>query len=103
MKTREQIIHSLCITTRHDYGLLRDEEDLPFLAGMTKTEQQALYRKMAQLYDNNIADFVKGYERYAKVRTLNVFEFAELYSNNIKGVGAFDDLLDNWVTQNENT
>jgi hypothetical protein len=42
-RTREQIIHSMCGTWRHDYGLI-DEQ--------SKT---LLFRSMAQIFDNDIA------------------------------------------------
>ncbi len=50
MKTREQIITSMCFTFRHDYGL---EKDLgngfvsELSAGMTKQEREALWNQMA--------------------------------------------------------
>ena len=40
---REQIIHSMCMTYRHDYGLLSAEE------------RAALHRTMSQIFDNDIA------------------------------------------------
>ena len=43
MKTREDIITSMCYTMRHDYGLL-DEQN-----------RNAIYRQAAQLFDNDIA------------------------------------------------
>lgn len=55
MKTREEIIHSMCLTYRHDYGLDRHPDDPPWVAGMTKSEREGLFRTMAQIYDNVIA------------------------------------------------
>ena len=43
MKTRENIITSMCYTMRHDYGLL-DEQN-----------RNAMYRQAAQLFDNDVA------------------------------------------------
>jgi hypothetical protein len=43
MKTREDIITSMCYTMRHDYGLL-DEQN-----------RNAIYRQAAQLFDNDVA------------------------------------------------
>lgn len=54
MKTREQIITSMCITYRHDYGLDRHPDDAAFVAGMTGSERKALWNQMAQIFDNNI-------------------------------------------------
>jgi hypothetical protein len=62
MKTKEQIITSMCYTMRHDYGL---EKDLgndfidKFVAGMTQSEQEALWRQMSQLFDNDIAPYME--------------------------------------------
>lgn len=58
MKTREEIITSMCYTYRHDYGL---EKDLgngfisELSAGMTQLERELLWRQMAQIFDNDIA------------------------------------------------
>lgn len=35
-----------------------------------------------------------GYDRYEYIRTLNVTQFKELYEANIRGDGAFDELVD---------
>lgn len=59
MKTREEIITSMCYTCRHDYGLLKEEDPggytFPGIAGMTREEQQSLWQQMAQIFDNDIA------------------------------------------------
>jgi hypothetical protein len=57
MKTREQIITSMCYTWRHDYGLKKQEHDGPgefISAGLTDQERNLLWRQMAQLFDNDI-------------------------------------------------
>ena len=54
MKTREQIITSMCPTVRHDYGLDKHPDDAPFVSGMTGSERKALWNQMAQIFDNNI-------------------------------------------------
>ena len=56
MKTREQIIESMCYTYRHDFGLNRTESDLGFISsGMTDDERRLLRAVMAQIFDNDIA------------------------------------------------
>lgn len=63
MKTREEIITSMCYTTRHDYGLVKDPDynhnvsDLidTISAGMYQLERKQLWTQMAQLFDNDIA------------------------------------------------
>ena len=58
MKTREQIITDMCYTWRHDYGLDKSMgtgfADI-VSSGMTKSEREALWSQMAQIYDNCIA------------------------------------------------
>ncbi len=54
-KNREQIIHEMCLTYRHDYGLDKDPTDPPWCAGMTPDERAGLYRTMSQIFDSNIA------------------------------------------------
>lgn len=53
MKTRKEIITSMCYTWRHDFGLDK-QDDSPLTAGMTEEERQYLWDKMAQIYDNDI-------------------------------------------------
>jgi hypothetical protein len=65
MKTREQLITSMCYTWRHDYGIVKDpaHKDRPGMtdfidtisAGMYQQERESLYRQMAQIFDNDIA------------------------------------------------
>ena len=53
MKTREQIITSMCVTWRHDYWLEKSESGLG--SGTTQDERNALWGRMAQIFDNDIA------------------------------------------------
>lgn len=58
MKTREEIITSMCYTMRHDYGLEKDFGNgfiKELSSGMTKEERESLWRQMAQIFDNDIA------------------------------------------------
>lgn len=58
MKTREEIITSMCYTFRHDYGLTKNPDPggytFPGSSGMTETERKALWMTMAQIFDNDI-------------------------------------------------
>lgn len=61
-KTREQIITAMCYTQRHDYGLDRELNNgfvSELSAGMTKQQRESLWAEMAQLFDNNIAPYMK--------------------------------------------
>lgn len=55
--TREQIIHNMCLTFRHDYGMIISEDEAMYSlsAGMTQRQREGLYRQMAQIFDNDIA------------------------------------------------
>lgn len=57
---REKIIHDMCMTYRHDYGLDRLPDDPPWCAGMTPDERKGLYNTMAQIFDNNIAPLLEA-------------------------------------------
>ena len=63
MKTREQIITSMCYTWRHDYGLHKEPDpggySFPGIAGMTDEERKGLWNSMAQIFDNDIAPHMK--------------------------------------------
>lgn len=62
MKTREQIITSMCYTWRHDYGLDKTIgtgfADI-ITSGMTEQERKILWRQMAQIFDNDIAPYME--------------------------------------------
>jgi len=60
MKTREQIITSMCYTYRHDYGLTISEDDKMYTlnSGVTETERKAIWNTMAQIFDNDIAPYM---------------------------------------------
>ena len=58
MKTRDEIITSMCLTWRHDYGVDRQEHDGPgglITMGLTDAQRQILRQKMEQIFDNAIA------------------------------------------------
>ena len=56
MKTREDIITSMCFTSRHDYGL--DPDDSSISSGMSHSERAALWNHMAQIFDNDIEPYM---------------------------------------------
>ena len=62
MKTREEIITSMCMTYRHDYGLIKESDpggyDFPMSAGMTESQRKALWNNMAQIFDNDILPYM---------------------------------------------
>jgi hypothetical protein len=66
MKTREEIITSMCYTYRHDYGLNRSDDDAPWVAGMTEFERKGLWQTMAHIFDNNIAPHMNPKKKKGK-------------------------------------
>lgn len=52
----------MCYTYRHDYGLTRSDDDAPWVAGMTEFERKGLWQTMAQIFDNDIAPYMKWKE-----------------------------------------
>jgi hypothetical protein len=66
---RDQIINNMCLTFRHDYGIVITEEDRMYslAAGMTKREREALFNDMAQVFDHHFAHFATGLEEYRKI------------------------------------
>jgi len=50
MRTREQIIDSMCLTWRHDFGMEKGS-----FCGMTDEERASLRSRMAQIFDNDVA------------------------------------------------
>ena len=63
---REQIINNMCMTFRHDYGLVISEDDRMYTlnSGMTEREREALFNTMAQIFDNDIAPLVDSAMKY---------------------------------------
>jgi hypothetical protein len=59
MRTKEEIINSMCLTYRHDYGLRKAETDPTWHAGMTEQDAKLLYIRMEQIYNNNIEPLLK--------------------------------------------
>ena len=58
-KPKSEIIHEMCLTYRHDYGLRKETTDPPWVAGMTEEEAKMLYKTMEQIYTNNIEPLLK--------------------------------------------
>jgi hypothetical protein len=58
IKTRDEIITSMCYTYRHDFGLNKEQNAYPFQAGMTQEDRESLWRQMAQIFDNDIHPYM---------------------------------------------
>lgn len=59
---REEIIRSMCLTYRHDYGLDKHPDDPAWVAGMTDNQRRMLWNTMAQIFDNDIIPLLKKYK-----------------------------------------
>ena len=59
MKTRDEIITSMCYTYRHDYGLNKHPDDAPFVSGVTGSQRKAIWNQMAQIFDNDILPYMQ--------------------------------------------
>jgi hypothetical protein len=62
MKTKEEIINSMCLSYRHDYGLRKEPGEPNWTAGMTEQDAKMLYKTMEQIYNNDIAPIINYYE-----------------------------------------
>ena len=62
MKNKEEIIHDMCMTHRHDYGLRKEPDDPPWTAGMYEQDAKMLYKTMEQIYNNNIEPIIDHYK-----------------------------------------
>jgi len=58
MKTREQIITSMCHTYRHDFGLDKVDNSDFISSGMTEDERRFIFSIMSQIFDNDIAPYM---------------------------------------------
>ena len=80
MKTREEIITSMCYTYRHDYGLDKNKNvgDFPDMisAGMTDDERRWLWSVMAQIFDNNIAPYMefRNWDHYSDLPSVKDYK-----------------------------
>lgn len=62
MKDKEQIIHEMCMTYRHDYGLRKKDGEPNWTAGMTEQDAKMLYKTMEQIYNNNVEPIIDHYK-----------------------------------------
>lgn len=55
MKTREQIITSMCFTYKHDFGLKKSADGGLLSSGVSEEEREHIWNLMSQIFDNDIA------------------------------------------------
>ena len=60
MKTRKEIIHNMCMTYRHDFDLVVENDEAMYsLSGITRNERQQIWNDMSQIFDNDIAPYME--------------------------------------------
>jgi len=60
MKTREKIIYNMCLTMRHDYGIVKESLEVDSISsGMTEIERKMLWNTMAHIFDHDIAPYME--------------------------------------------
>jgi hypothetical protein len=59
MKSKEEVIYSMCLTYRPDYEIRKNIDDPPWILGMTETEAKMLYKVMEALYNDDIEPLLK--------------------------------------------
>lgn len=60
-KSKEEIIHDMCMTYRHDYGLRKLPSDPSWTSGMTQEDATMLYKTMEQIYNHNVEPILKEF------------------------------------------
>ena len=62
---REQLITNMCLTFRHDYGLVISEDERMYSlnSGMTELERQGLFNTMSQVFDHHFATSLEEYRK----------------------------------------
>jgi hypothetical protein len=59
MKSKEEVIYSMCVLYRPDYDIRKNEGDPSWILGMTDVEAKMLYKIMESLYNDDIEPLLK--------------------------------------------
>ena len=70
-KEKQKIIYDMCMTYRHDFGLTKQPDDPPWVAGLTDIERKALVLTMTQIFENNIMPLLNGEHNDFNSKTSN--------------------------------
>lgn len=60
---KDKLIYDMCMTYRHDFGLHKDPDDPPWVAGLTPIERKALIITMEQIFKHNIEPLLSKYNK----------------------------------------
>ena len=76
---REQLITDMCLTFRHDYGLVisEDERMYSLSSGMTELERQGLFTTMSQVFDHHFANSLEEYRKVNEGEAITIPKSAE--------------------------
>ena len=76
---REEIINNMCLTFRHDYGLVisEDERMYSLSSGMTELERQGLFTTMSQVFDHHFANSLEEYRKVNEGEAITIPKSAE--------------------------
>lgn len=89
------LVDSLCMTWRPDYGLHKADDDDSLSSGMTTAERGALRRRMTQIYKHHIApleDRIRELERASQPRSGEALAKAlAMYDSMRDGIGGCTD------------
>lgn len=85
---KNEIIHDMCMTYRHDYGLKKSPNDPPWVAGMTDEERLGLYKTMEQLYEHHVKPMQEQLEKLNKGE-LVILPKDKQHAENMVKVGMF--------------
>lgn len=69
---KEEIIHNMCMTYRQDYGLLKQQGDPTWTAGMTEEDAKMLYKVMESIYTHNMEPLLKEFNDLKEGRSVQV-------------------------------
>lgn len=72
MKPKEQIIHEMCLSYRHDFGLHKEDSDPNWTAGMTSSDANMLYKTMEHIYESNIEPLLQEFNDLKNGKSVQV-------------------------------
>ena len=80
----------MCLTFRHDYGILISEDERMYTlnSGMTAREREALFNDMAQIFDHHFATSLEEYRKVNEGEAITIPKSAE-HAKVMMGVAQF--------------
>ena len=76
---REEIITDMCLTFRHDFGLVISEDERMYSlnSGMTELERQGLFSTMSQVFEHHFATSLEEYRKVNEGEAITIPKSAE--------------------------